>query len=436
MTAVGEPISIRVEKLIHGGRGLGRWAGMPVFVDGVLRDEEIDARITAVRKGYCEAALTRVVTGSSQRVEPPCPVFSACGGCRLQHAGYDAQLEAKRGIVVESLRRLGGITIEHLDVVPSPEVFGYRLRAGLKIGTFDGQRVLGFYAAGSHAVVPVSSCLVLHPRLQSTLAPLTDLIRRPDRRLIGLDAIEVQTTSSDERVAIVLHSRSFDRRTFAATWSALRETLPLGGLIAYDRRRHRWVGGSDALEEQSNGFRCRVSDRTFLQINAGINAALVAAVVDWSELTGRERVVDLYAGFGNFSLPLARRASRVTAVEALPAAVKDARLNARAHGQENLTIVSSPIESWPLDPADRGPDVAVVDPPRSGLSRDASDRLIALAPHRILYVSCEPATLSRDTARLERDGYHLVGVRGFDMFPHTAHVELLARFERIATRSH
>jgi 23S rRNA (uracil1939-C5)-methyltransferase len=189
------------------------------------------------------------------------------------------------------------------------------------------------------------------------------------------------------------------------------------------------VGGDDALEERIDGIDCRVSDRTFLQINPGVNAALVSAVVEWAELSGRERVVDLYAGFGNFSLPLARRARLVTAVESSPSAVADARFNARASGV-GLRVASSPVESWTPEADEGAPDLVVVDPPRAGLTRAALDRAVALASPRILYVSCEPATLARDAGRLARAGYRLARIRAFDMFPHTAHVEMLVEFCR------
>jgi 23S rRNA (uracil1939-C5)-methyltransferase len=428
VTAAGSSLTVTIEKIVHGGRGMGRWEGAPVFMPDVLEGERVEAVVTGVRKGYLEATPVRIVTASADRVDAPCPVFAACGGCQLQHLTYPAQLEAKRAIVAESLRRLGHLSIDVPPLTPSPDVFGYRLRAELKIGVVNGRRALGFYAFRSRELVPVSSCLVLHPRLQAALAPLADLVARSGRALAGLREIEVQTTGSDAAIVVVFRMTALDRRALGAIGRELRDTLPLRGLVASDHRRHRWVGGSDTLEERSPGVACRVSDRTFLQVNAGVNATLVAAVVEWAELTGRERVVDLYAGFGNFALPLARRADRVTAVESDPSAVTDARHNARALGQANLHIVRSAVEAWIPGDEDRRPDVAIIDPPRAGLSRAAMERLVALAPRRLLYVSCEPTTLARDAGRLAEAGYRLDGLRGFDMFPHTSHVELLGRF--------
>ncbi len=453
MTAVGAPITLVIEKLVHGGRGLARLEGAPVFVGGALEGERVEAVVTAVRKGYLEAALMRVVAPSPDRIEAPCPLVATCGGCQIQHLAYRAQLEAKRAIAVESLRRLGGLAADVPPVTPSPEVFGYRVRADLKVGTMGGKRVLGFHAARSRTVVPVAACPVLHPRLQAALGPLSDLVARrtasiSGRRtasisgrgnpgLAGLEEVEIQTTGSGPDLVIVLRMRALDRRALGAIGRELRGALPLRGLVAYDQRHHRWVGGDDALEERIDagprscvtldGIDCRVSDRTFLQINPGVNAALVSAVVEWAELSGRERVVDLYAGFGNFSLPLARRARLVTAVESSPSAVADARFNARASGV-GLRVASSPVESWTPEADEESPDLVVVDPPRAGLTRAALDRVVALAAPRILYVSCEPATLARDAGRFARAGYRLARIQGFDMFPHTAHVEMLSEF--------
>jgi 23S rRNA (uracil1939-C5)-methyltransferase len=430
-------VTLTIEKLVHGGRGLARRDGAPVFVGGALEGECVEAVVTVVHKGYLEAALMRVVAPSPDRIEAPCPLVATCGGCQIQHLAYRAQLEAKRAIAVESLRRLGGLTADVPPVTPSPDVFGYRVRADLKVGATAGTRVLGFHAARSRTVVPVPACPVLHPRLQAALGPLSDLITRKtasisgrgNRGLAGLDEVELQTTGSGPDLVIVLRMRALDRRALGAIGRELRGALPLRGLVAYDQRRHRWVGGDDALEERIDGIDCRVSDRTFLQINPGVNAALVSAVVEWAELSGRERVVDLYAGFGNFSLPLARRARLVTAVESSPSAVADARFNARASGV-GLRVASSPVESWTPEADEGSPDLVVVDPPRAGLTQAALARAVALAAPRILYVSCEPATLARDAGRLARAGYRLARIRGFDMFPHTAHVEMLVEFRR------
>ncbi len=429
MTAVGTPLTLTIEKLVHGGRGLARRDGAPVFVEGALAGERVEAVVTAVRKGYLEAALARVVAPSPDRIEAPCPLAATCGGCQIQPLAYRAQLEAKRAIAAESLRRLGGLAADVPLVTPSPDVFGYRVRADLKIGAAGGKRALGFHAARSRAVVPVSACPVLHPRLQAALGPLADLVARGDRGLAGLEEVELQTTGSCPDLVIVFRMRALDRRALGAIGRELRGALPLRGLVAYDHRRHRWVGGGDALDERIDGIDCRVSDRTFLQINPGVNAALVSAVVEWAALSGRERVVDLYAGFGNFSLPLARRARLVTAVESSPSAVADARFNARSSGV-GLRVASSPVESWTPEAGEGPPDLVVVDPPRAGLSQAALDRAVALAAPRILYVSCEPATLARDAGRFARAGYRLARVRGFDMFPHTAHVEMLVEFRR------
>jgi len=423
----GTPMTVTIDKLVHGGRGMGRWNGLPVFIGGVIEGETVDAVVHTARKGYLEAVPVRIVTASGERVEPPCPLFPRCGGCQIQHLAYRAQLEAKRAIVAESFQRLGHLAVDVPPLAPSPDLFGYRLRAGLKVGMAGGRRTLGFYASGSHAVVPVPSCMVLHPRLQAAIGPLTALLGRPDRWIAGIEEIEVQTTSSSEEVLVVVRMQHLDRRALGGVGRELQSVLPLRGLIAYDRGRHRWVGGSDALEERIEGIVCRVSDRTFLQINTGVNAALVAALVAWADLSGRERVIDLYAGFGNFGLPLARRASQVTLVESSRSAIDDARFNARACGI-SVRVVAGPVESWTPDERDRCPDLVIVDPPRAGLSPLALDRVVALGPTRLLYVSCEPATLARDAERLARSGYRLTRIRGFDMFPHTAHMEVLAEF--------
>lgn len=431
MTAVGDLVPLTIAKIVHGGRGMARWDGAPVFVGTVLEREQVAARVTALRKGYVEAVAERVLTPSETRVEAPCPAYPACGGCQLQHAAYPAQLAIKRAIVQETLHRLGALDVELPPVIPSPEPFGYRLRAQVKVGWTAGNPVLGFFEARSHHVVAAPTCLVLHPRLQSALAALRDVYRSPEARadpaLAGVREVELQTTSTANHVVIVLHVESLRSSAFNALAASLRARIPLRGLIAYSRGTRR-VAGDDWLEEHIDGLSCRVSDRTFLQVNGGANAALIASVVAWAGLTGRERVVDLYAGFGNFSLPLAA-ASRVTAVESSPSAVADARWNARTTGRP-VHVIGRSVEAWTPTARDRRPDLVVLDPPRAGLGRPALARVLQLDAPRLLYVSCEPATLARDARRLVEAGYGLTRVAAFDLFPQTAHIESLVEFRR------
>jgi 23S rRNA (uracil-5-)-methyltransferase RumA len=297
----------------------------------------------------------------------------------------------------------------------------------LKVGRTGSSPVLGFFAANSHTVIAAPNCLVLHPRLQTALAALQDLVARADPHVENIREVELQTTgAADECIAVF----RLDARRSAALHSiatTLRAQIPLRGLIAWTPR-DRHVDGVEWLEERVNGLSCRVSDRTFLQINAGANAALVETVVAWAALQGGERVVDLYAGFGNFSLALAA-VSRVTAVESSPSAAADARWNARTTGR-SVRVVDRSVEAWRPTADDLRPALVVLDPPRAGLSRPALARVLALDAPRLLYVSCEPATLARDARRFVEAGYRVTRLQSFDFFPQTAHVETLAEFRR------
>lgn len=427
MIAVGDLVPLTIEKVVHGGLGLGRLDGVPVFVGHALEGERVTARITARRNGYLEAATAQVLTRSAQRVEAPCAVYPACGGCQLQHADYPAQLAIKRAVVRETFQRLGKLDIDVPPVTPSPDPFGYRLRAQVKVGRIGGTPALGFFAAGSHTVVNAPVCVVLHARLQAALSALHEFSARPDLRLPRVREVELQTTSATDECVIVLHLDASRAPSLGALAAGLRTRIPLRGVVAYAHRDRR-VEGRDWLEERIDGLPCRVSDRTFLQVNAGANAQLIATVMAWAGLRGRERVVDLYAGFGNLSLPLAA-ASRVTAVESSSSAASDARRNARTTGR-SVRVVNRRVEDWTPTVADRDSDLVVLDPPRPGLTRSALGRVLSLNAPRLLYVSCEPATLARDARRFVDAGYRLTRVQCFDFFPHTAHVETLAELRR------
>ena len=399
---------LRIESLVHGGLGLARRDGV-VFVPFVIPGELVEAEIAARKRGTAFARLCRVVEPSPDRVEPPCPVFGVCGGCHWQHIRYPAQPGFKTDILKESLRRIAKIHVESIPVLAG-EPWGYRRRANVKISE-DGH--VGFFGRESHTVVETPRCLLLAEPLNVITAALKE------HRNLLRGITEIEAASDDGGAALCLHGEGVTPERAAA----LREALPgVRGVIS--AKGDVWDGEAAVIFDVL-GMRLRITAGNFFQANTALNRTLVEAALEMLGPLDGKTVLDAYSGAGNFTLPLARSAAHVTAVEENRRAAGDARENLAAHGLSNARVFSGALEeARPAVP----PDAALVDPPRTGLSRTAVEKLLELAPKRLLYVSCDPATLARDLVPLMR-AYHLTQVRLADMFPQTYHLEALALLE-------
>ena len=398
-------MQLTIESLVHGGRGLARADGV-VFLPFVLPGEVVEAEIVDQRKGFAIARLTAVLEPSPRRVEPPCPYFGTCGGCQWQHIAHPDQIEYKQAILKESLRRIGKLE----PPFPPPlsgEPLGYRRRASFQLGP---EGAAGFFGERTHTLVPVDRCLLLDEPLNALLPGLAAL----RERLRGLTAIEA--TSGEEGVLLGLIGDPPRR----AAMEALVKELP--GVAGAVHVRSGAFAGSRSVTVPAGEIGLTVSAGSFFQANAALNARLVEAALEALEPLGGKNALDAYAGGGNFSFPLARRTARVLAVEAAPSSVADAKATRRRLAAANVKILKSAFERAPIGGVF---DTAVVDPPRTGLTSKALAKLLEMAPARLAYVSCDPATLSRDLEALS-GRYAVRSVLLADMFPQTAHIEAVA----------
>jgi len=441
VTQSDKTVLVQIDKLVHGGKGLTHDGSLAIFVEGVLPGESVRIQPERVKKGYAEGRLLEVVTPSPHRTDAPCPVYGQCGGCQLQHASPTAQLELKRDILAETLVRLGGLVdVAVPPLIASPDVYGYRHRARLAVVTPKGKTAsLAYHEEGSHRLVPIAACPLLAPRLNEAIAHLNRALAGS-----GLMAALIQevrlgySVATGERV-IQYEAERCTRRQAEGWFERVRTGLDgLKGQVMIAGRglqQRRWVDGETALTEQVAGLRLRCSDRSFVQANWRLNEMLVETVTDWA-LTGQDRaplrVLELYAGIGNFGLPLARGGALVTLVEANPAALADARYNARVNhvgrcrfrqgSAEAILDASTPDEY----------DFVLMDPPRTGLSKEALTGLLRLRPRRLVYLSCDSPTLARDLRVMREAGYRVTRLQGFDMFPQTMHIETLVELARAA----
>jgi 23S rRNA (uracil1939-C5)-methyltransferase len=441
VTQSDKSLLVQIDKLVHGGKGLAHDGSLAIFVEGVLPGESVRIQFERVKKGYAEGRLLEVVTPSPHRTAAPCPVYGQCGGCQLQHASPTAQLELKRSILTETLVRLGGLTdVDVPPLIASPEVYGYRHRARLAVVTPKGKTAsLAYHEEGSHRLVPIAACPLLAPRLNEAIAHLNRALAGSGVLATVLQEVRLALSVTTGELMIQYEAERCTRRQAEGWFERVRTGLAgLKGQVMIAGRglqQRRWVDGETALTEQVAGLRLRCSDRSFVQANWRLNETLVETMTDWT-LTGQDRaplrVLELYAGIGNFGLLLARGGALVTLVEANPAALADARYNARVNHVGRCRFRQGPAEAILDASMPDEYDLVLMDPPRTGLSKEALAGLLHLRPHRLVYLSCDPPTLARDLRAMREGGYRMMRVQGFDMFPQTMHIETLVELTQAA----
>ena len=385
-----------VEKLVYGGDGLARLDGRVVLAPLVLPGERIRAAAEQEKPGLVRARTLAVLDPAPERIAAPCPYFGRCGGCHYQHAPYELQLSAKRSILVEELRRLGKIEAPAEIEVLSAEPFGYRNRVQFHIQ--NGR--IGYRELRSHELCPIERCPIASPRLNQVLATLREMLRDP-RWPRFIRSLEIFTDEERVQLNVLETERPVARRFFE--WCAER----IEGLVP------------GALDYQG---RFQVSGNGFFQVNRFLADRLVEAAL---EGVSGETAVDLYAGVGLFSLPLAGRFRAVSAVEAGRSAARDLDFNATRAGLTNIRAQQMTTEAY-LDQLESAPDFVLLDPPRAGLGKHVVRRLTELRPQAVTIVACDPSTLARDLAGLAAAGYVIERMTLVDLFPQTYHLETIA----------
>jgi 23S rRNA (uracil1939-C5)-methyltransferase len=418
---------------------------MVVYVLGPIPGERARVRIESVKAKYAVAELVEIVRRSSDRAEPFCSVFGTCGGCQVQHLAYPAQLRWKRGLIENALRRLGGIQGARVGFPIGMDVpRAYRNKMALVVDRKGASPSFGFYAARTHDIVPLETCPVVMPQLDRYIAGLTAAAQEPVTAAAFGDAHHVIAragSASGEGVVSVTTEKASP--VLAAAGAALAAHLP--GVVgiansfeppsenAVMGRRHALIFGRAEMEEAIDGVRFRVSPASFFQVNSEMVGKIFAFMAP--QLSGVRRIVDLYCGAGTFALFFAKHGVRVVGIEENPSAVREARANALLNGVEAMTAflagrVDSVLRSRRGAETLQTADVAFLDPPRKGSDEATLDALLRAKPPHVWYLSCNPATLARDTAHLVAGGYRLGIVQPFDMFPQTGHIEALATLHR------
>ena len=434
----------RIEGYTSEGLGVARIDGQAVFVHRALRGEDCDVLLLKVLKNAAFGKVVKVREPSLHRVEPDCPYYGKCGGCDFRHMDREEELYAKKTRVQDALRRIGGSDVQ-VEEILAGERLHYRNKSQFPIAA-DG--TVGFYKARSHQVIPVENCLLQKVDTNNVQLKFDRYIRLynvscyDERTRQGLlRHLYVRSNGAGESlVCIFANGRELPHE--AELVALLREasprivgvvlgvnTQPTGAILG---KEYRTLWGTDVLTDELCGLTFRLSVPSFYQVNREMAEVLYAKAVEFAALTGTETVLDLYCGAGTITQVMARHAGRVIGAEIVPEAIEDAKANAERNGVENVEFFRGDASAVAADFAAKGlrPDVICVDPPRKGLAPEVVRAAAQMAPRRIVYVSCDPATLARDVKLFAAEGYGAVRAAAVDMFPGTANVESVVALER------
>ena len=431
-------IEVTIEKLVYGGEGLARTPEGIVLIPGALPAEQVKIELEPAKRGVRRARLLEIMTPSPFRIAAPCPYFASCGGCHHQQTGYEQQLEWKRAILAECFERIGKLKIAAPINTIAAEPWGYRNRIRLHARKEGGTLAVGFQKPASNELCRVEDCAISAPALQETIQRLA-AGELTDAFPTGAFEIELFASDNDRELLATITSGCPAPEHFGEAWQHLQpayssvswiyQTVPATGgpnaRLYAPPRRTAWGGGG--LTVRVDDFHYRVSHESFFQTNRFLLGKMIETAV--GSLEG-ERALDLFAGVGFFTLPLARRFTHVIAVESHPAAAQDLQTNAGVAASK-IYVYPSTTESFLSSKPSRQPwDLIVVDPPRNGLSTPVREAVVALKPKHVVYVSCDPTTLARDLAVLQTGGYNIASIDLIDLFPQTYHLEAIVHLSR------
>ncbi len=445
-----------IEDMGNDGEGIGKVNGIALFVKDAVIGDTVEAKILKVKKQYAYGRLERVLHPSAYRVDPPCPAARPCGGCQLQMLNYEQQLAYKQRKVENALRRIGGLTD-----IPIRPIYGmgypyrYRNKAQFPIGKGkEGKPIAGFYAGRTHSIIPCSDCLLGDKESSTILSIILNHMEdyqippydeREGSGLVRHVLLRKAFATGEWMVCLVLNGRKLPGAE--ALVERLRKIPGMASItINVNKEQTNVILGNELLLLWGKGYitdrigeiSYQISPLSFYQVNPEQTKKLYDTALSFAGLTGEETVWDLYCGIGTISLFLAQKAKKVYGVEIIPQAIEDARENAKLNGIANVEFFTGKSEEvlpeYYADHADSGEfaDVVVVDPPRKGCAVSLLDTMVQIAPKRIVYVSCDPATLARDLKYLCERGYEVKEVQPVDMFAQTVHVETVALLTRKA----
>ena len=447
----GDNIELLIAGLGSSGEGVGRYDGFTVFVHGALPEETVQAEIILVKKNYAIGKLIKIITASPDRVEPVCPVYAECGGCQLQHLSYAGQLRMKQQQVKDALTRIGHLDTEVLPVIGCSNPWNYRNKMQFPAASgAEGKISIGCYAAATHSVIDTGSCMIQKEANNEVLTTVRKWMQRysisaydekTGKGLVRHVMSRVGVHSGEVMAVLITSAYDIPHKKELVEW--LTKYVPnLVSVVQNINKKPtnvvmgsktRVLYGRTTITDSLGALSFNISAQSFFQVNSEQAEKLYNKALEYAALSGNETVVDVYCGTGTISLYLAKHAGKVYGIEIVAPAIEDAKKNAQDNNCSNAEfILGDAAEKLPQLLAEGvKPDVVVVDPPRAGCEQKVLKAIADVEPQRIVYVSCNPASLARDLAYLSECGYKTMAAQPVDMFPMTSHVEtvcLLSKF--------
>lgn len=445
------PQLIKIHGLGSSGEGVGKLGELIIFVEGALPGEEVLAEVETVKKNYAVGRLVEVVKPSAERAEPFCPLYGKCGGCQLQHLSYAAQLKWKRQQVIDAVERIGKLEgIEVFDTLGMENPLHYRNKMQFPVGRGKGGLIIGCYARGSHKIIDAPACPIQNAGNDKILAAVRNVAQKFNLQPYDEDKHKgflrhvMGRVGSNGELMIVLITAAKDFPNEKNFVRALLKEIPAVTSIQQNvqtfrnnvilGRDTRVLYGKPTIHDTIGTLKFNISARSFFQVNTAQAEVLYRTALDFAELEGGEIIVDAYCGTGTIGLFMARKAHRVYGTEIVSSAVADAKKNARENNIRNVEFfIGDAVKVIPrLALSLHFPDVIVTDPPRAGCDKKVLETFAAMEADKIIYVSCNPATLARDLKILGELGYRTKKIQPVDMFPFTSHVEAVAQVVKIS----
>lgn len=446
-----EYIDVVFEDLTHDGAGVAKVDGYPLFVPNGLPGEKAKIKVIKVNKGYGFGRLMEITEESPYRVEALCPIYKECGGCQLQHMSYEGQLMAKGKQVKDVLQRIGKLEdVKVHPVLGMKDPWRYRNKAQVPIGEHEGGLIGGFYQQRSHQIIDMQACLIQQEKNDDVIKRVKEIcnrygVRAYDEKKHKGDLRHIMAryglTSGEVMVVFVTRTNELPNKEkiiddIVATVPGVKSIVQnintkKTNVIFGNETKVLW--GEEVIYDYIGDIRFAISARSFYQVNPEQTRVLYEKALQYAGLNGEETVIDAYCGIGTISLFLAQKAKKVYGVEIVPEAIEDAKRNAELNGITNVEFAVGEAETVIPDWYEKGvqADVLVVDPPRKGCDEKLLQTILSMKPKKVVYVSCNPATLARDLRILEDGGYKTLEVQPVDMFPQTMHVECCALIELI-----
>lgn len=447
----GELIEMSITGLGSSGEGVGKYQGFTVFVPGALPGEKVSVLINLVKKNYATGVLQRVLEPSAERLTPPCSVYEQCGGCQLQHLSYAGQLAMKQQQVKDALMRIGHLDVEVLPVIGCNDPWNYRNKMQFP-AAMDGEGLLqlGCYATASHSVVDTDSCMIQKAANNEVLLTvrkwmqcfgITAYDEKTGKGLVRHVMSRVGVHSGEVMAVLITSAYDIPHKKELVEW--LKKYVP--GLVSVVQNinkkktniimgdKTRVIYGQSTIKDSLGVLNFNISAQSFFQVNSEQAEKLYNTALEYAALNGTETVVDVYCGTGTISLYLARHARQVYGIEIVAPAIADAKKNAELNNCQNAEFIlgDAAVELPKLLATGIQPDVVLVDPPRAGCEEKVLAAIAEVGPERVVYVSCNPASLARDLAYMEEHGYKTTIVQPVDMFSMTSHVENVALLSKI-----